>query len=410
MATIAFLLFVIVMSLGIITIENYISYLVILPTEILEVFYLKGVQLILTKFRYTLFVIKFLFFSVCKGTIFDIPHILEAHYPTKDCSLLENKLIHFADNRKSPSGGTSPSESSSIAPLPPGHQDYSDGESIYDSGNERSESPVDSNIDIPIQSYIYRDNSLNGTEQKLAYYTKLAERKALLTTGLCFEDDNIRKRTVMNRRTGQVLGEIIEMRNRTHGVVLLCNHVSSSFREIHVDSHSLSFPQSWIMSAGLTPNPHIVDQITLKSILMEKENASPEELKEIIKRQDECRRIKSDEMDRKREGFYQYFFEIKADFNKLEMIRVNSTISEENFPFSLTNFQYNNLTPEKKILYDTVVEAYKKQHSTEKFLSTMRNHELTPNRYVFKEIEKVLNKEIQECKITKLEALSKLRK
>jgi len=38
------------------------------------------------------------------------------------------------------------------------------------------------------------------------------------------------------------------------------------------------------MSAGLTPNPHIVDQITLKSILMEKENASPEELKEIIKR------------------------------------------------------------------------------------------------------------------------------
>jgi len=51
---------------------------------------------------------------------------------------------------------------------------------------------------------------------------------------------------------------------------------------------------------------------------------------------------------KKGRDFTNIFFEIKADFNKLEMIRVNSTITEENFPFSLTNFQYNNLTPEKK--------------------------------------------------------------
>lgn len=292
-----------------ITISNYTSTIMVFPTNTLKPFFLKTVNFCLTKFKWGLIIIRQIIFLVCRGTFDPLELLIETDHLFKaNDDLFKNVLIHYANS----SEGSSPSDSN-LPPLPIHHEYYSDGESITDTGRAMSQSPVDPQIDISISNTMYLNNSLNGQDEKAAYYNRLTVKKDILMRELSLLDDNVEKRIVMNRSTHHILGEIIEMRNRTHAVILLCHNSSSFFHEIHIDSSSQSNPISWMLTAGLH-DPLNVQQIPLKTLLIPDPNSSPRELA-VIEQEENRRKIVVQED--KTEGFFKYFYSFKEDFNKL---------------------------------------------------------------------------------------------
>lgn len=422
LAFIAFLAVIIYLSFdSFVTVNNYICYLVGLPKNIFEVFYFKGIEAVF-KYKYILPAVRFLFITSMKGNLGDLPLTLSDSPPLlKENNIFETKLINFADNSNSSSNSNSPSNNdsrsnndspsnstsfvSSTRVYSPFPKNLDKGESLYVSGDERSESPVDF-TDTVIPDFVYENNSLNGPAQKQAYSDMLRDRKKFVVEELGFKDYNCQKREVKNFLTDRAIGEVIEMRNRTHTVIFLCDEVSCTFREIHLDSYTQSYPDNRVMI--LFPNPLLVDKILVDSLVRDNSNISHEELETIRANESEARRIKSQEVEERREGFFQYFFEVKQDFNRLGMLHESKDYDGKDRTFMILDRPQLEPGSKQEELYITALEAYKREFSNRKLLSTMEQHSLSQSSFICKEIRESLQKDIKKCSITKNMALQRL--
>lgn len=320
-------------------------------------------------------------------------------------SIFENKLINFADNNNSSTNDNPSSPPNYISTRYPFPLMREEGESIQDSDSVRERS-IDF-TDVRIPDHVYQDNRLHGAEEKLDYFNVLNRRIESVMRELGFTESHIKNFSVQNEITTHRLGQILEMRNHKYAVIFFCDSSTSKFREIHVDSYTQSYPDNRTLIMG---SPYMVPKIPINSLILDNENMSREELEEMRANQDIARNTLWEKVVNRRDGYFQYLLSTHRDSTRLGMLNANLGYDG----VDRTEMLLREIPPvyeahsDQERLYNTALEAYKREFSTMKFLNAMDQNPVSESSFVCKEIRKSLEKDLHACSTTKNVALQRL--
>jgi hypothetical protein len=368
--------------------------------------------------RIILHTIRFIFLAFCKGTFNE--EFLLTNGPWMD-NYLEclTRLVNLADrssNNQSSNNepsGAGPSDNASSSSSTKYNRAFTRGEHlseatsslVTENNRKYPEHTSDDTGDVDTPRGYYANNTFNGSDEKIKYETAVTRYKNEMIEACGFEIESIRTWEVRNRRTGQLLGEMIEMKNTKHYLALLRMDVSSTYIAIHADAKSIKrIPFERFID--LQQYPPKVQQITMNQILMQNPNADPRELEEIRKIQANDRKEIQEGEEKNKNGLFQYFHVVTKNFTKLPTDRRIEEPMRAIIPYNP-----DNLIGKNKELYDQALEANKLQHTCTKFSNFMTEQEiLIKNKYMLKEIKKNLEQQTIDAKQLENHSLNELHK